>query len=305
MNSRRATIYPFDYLIIGYCLLMVLCIAIFGRPLSEYVDELIAYCSMAALTAVIVRYIDESKSRLNHFVRLMYPVILFTLFYRVTGGMMFLMFDRFFDAHVVSAETWLFGLEPTMFIDRHLLSPWLNELFSACYFSYYFMLPGFMIPLFFMGRTRIIHRALTAMCLTFFLSFILFFVYPVEGPRWHQAGQYLHTVEGPLFRHLVNMVINSAAVRGGCMPSSHVGVALVILAYVFRVSRKAGWILLPINIGLAIGTVWGRFHYVSDVFVGATIGLGAVWVVEKYYDRWSGSGVTTKKIAIMSETHAT
>ena len=77
------------------------------------------------------------------------------------------------------------------------------------------------------------------------------------------------------------------------MPSSHVGVALVVLVYVFRISRKAGWLLLPVNIGLAAGTVWGRFHYVSDVLVGAAIGLASVWLVSKYYDSWSQSACPT------------
>lgn len=89
------------------------------------------------------------------------------------------------------------------------------------------------------------------------------------------------------------------------MPSSHVGVALVVLAYTFKISKKAGWLLLPINLGLAIGTVWGRFHYASDVFVGACVGLAAVWFVEKFYDRWTASVVTSENIAIISETHVT
>ncbi len=284
---------------------MVLLILFFGRPFNEYFDEISVYLSMAAIVAVIVRFVDESLSAVHRFVRLLYPILLFMLLYRETGGMMFLMFDHFFDAQLVSFESRLFGMEPTLFIDRHLLSTWLTELFSACYLSYYFMIPGFLIPLFFLDQTRIIRRSLAAMSLTFFFSFLLFSIFPIEGPRYHFAGQYLHNVEGPLFRRIVTSVIDMAAVRGGCMPSSHVGVALVVLAYTFKVSKKAGWLLLPINIGLAIGTVWGRFHYVSDVFVGAAIGLGAVWFVEKYYDRWTAPIVTRENMAIVRETHAT
>lgn len=303
--SQRPRLYPFDILLIGYCLLMVVLILFFGRPFNEYFDEISVYLSMAAIVAVIVRFVDESLSPVHRFVRLLYPMLLFTLMYRETGGMMFLIFDRFFDPQIVAFESRLLGLEPTLFIDRHLLSTWLTELFSACYLSYYFMIPGFLIPLFFLNQTRIIRRSLTAMSMTFFISFLMFSIFPVEGPRYHFAGQYLHTVEGPLFRRMVSGVIDLAAVRGGCMPSSHVGVALVVLAYTFKVSRKAGWLLLPINLGLAIGTVWGRFHYVSDVLVGAAIGLGAVWFVEKFYDRWTGPIVTSDNMPIMSETHAT
>jgi membrane-associated phospholipid phosphatase len=303
MRDRRLKVYPFDYLIIGYCLLMVLCCAAFGRPLSEYIDEIEFYVSIAAVSALIVGFVDQTRSRFHLFVRLLYPAALFTLFYRVTGGTMFLIFDKFFDSHIVALETGIFGMEPTLFIDRYLLHPFWNELFSACYFSYYLMIPGFLIPIFFMHRTRIIKESLTAISLTFFVSFVMFFLYPIEGPRWHLAGQYTHTIDGSLFRSLVTTVINTAAVRGGCMPSSHVGVGLVILAYAFRVSRKLGWILLPINIGLAIGTFWGRFHYVSDVVVGALIALISVWLVTKYYDRFDRQIVTNENLPLVSKTH--
>ena len=53
-----------------------------------------------------------------------------------------------------------------------------------------------------------------------------------------------------------------------------------------------GQLLLPINVGLAIGTVWGRFHYVSDVVAGGLLGLATVLVVWKHYPRWSCSAVT-------------
>ena len=43
---------------------------------------------------------------------------------------------------------------------------------------------------------------------------------------------------------------------------------------------------------LVIGTVWGRFHYVSDVVAGGLIGLAFVLVVWEYYPRWSRSAVT-------------
>ena len=80
---------------------------------------------------------------------------------------------------------------------------------------------------------------------------------------------------------MVEYVIANGAVRGGCMPSTHFGIALVILLYCFRYYRKAAWWLLPAVIGLGIGTVWGRFHYVSDVIVGGLIGLAVTFSVWK------------------------
>lgn len=266
---------------------MIGLILIVGRPLSQYLDELVFYAAVIALSLLIVRYTDESKSRWHAAARLLYPAVLFTFFYRETGGVMFLVWPGFFDWQLTTFEKMIFGVHPTIYIDRNLLSAWANEIFSFSYFSYYLMLPGVILPLFFLRDDDVLKKLLTATCLTFFISYILFFAYPVEGPRWFFAADYLHEIKSPVFRHLVNIVIARGAVRGGCMPSSHVAVALTLLMFMLKYYRKFGLVLLPLNIGLAVGTFWGRFHYVSDVFVGAAVGTFSVLLVWKYYDRWT------------------
>ncbi len=288
MMRFRLRLYPFDRIILGYCALMLALIGIFGRPLGNYLTPIISYASCMIATCLIVRYSSNSSSRTQRFVRLLYPVMIFMVLYRTTGSMMFLFFDRFYDSHLTAFESALFGGDLSLYIDRHLLNSWLNEIFSFCYFSYYFMLPLFLVWLFVKKREQLIVRSLAAVSLTFFASYLLFSLYPIEGPRYYFAAAFANKISGPIFRPLVELVIDHGAVRGGCMPSSHVGVALAILYYVFKVNRPIGWALVPVNLGLAIGTIWGRFHYVSDVFVGATIALIAIWIVERYHDRWLG-----------------
>jgi membrane-associated phospholipid phosphatase len=280
VNQKDIHFYLFDKVVIGYCLLMDVLILVLTRPLGRFYDEFTFYAGMALIAFFIVRLVDPSRSRLSAFVRLLYPAIMFTFFYRETGHLMFLVHTHFFDAQLTALEASLLGANPTLYIDRTLLNPWLTELFSMFYFSYYFMIPIFLLVVFFKRRYDVIANFMAASTLTFFLSYMLFFIYPIEGPRWHFAGEYLHQVTGPVFRPLVEYVIANGAVRGGCMPSTHFGIALVILLYTFRFSRKTAWWLLSAVIGLAIGTVWGRFHYVSDVVVGGLIGAAvtvAVW----------------------------
>ncbi len=286
MNKLTKRFFPFDKIIIGYCLLMIMLILIFGRPLITYVDELTTFAVSGAIALAIPLVLEDTRSRMTAFFRLMYAAILFGVFYRTTGGMMFLVFDRFFDYQLVVLETAMYGMEPTRYIDQNLLAPIMNEIFSFCYFCYYLMIPAFLMALFAKKDYEIIKRYLTAAALTYTVSFLLFFLYPVEGPRWHFEGLYLNNIDGYLFRQLVELVIANGAVRGGCMPSSHIAIALVIMMFCFKHYRRWGWVLLPINIGLAIGTFWGRFHYITDVYVGIAIGLAAYALVQKKYDDW-------------------
>ena len=289
-SNRTRVLYPVDWIVLGYCLLMTAILVLLGRPVSQYVDEIIFYLGMGCLTALIVYYLDESAGGWRAFLRVIYPAIMFTFFYRTTEGQMFLLFDRFFDAQVVSLEQTLLGDSPTLYIDRQLLEVWVTELLSFCYFCYYLIVPGFLFPAFVRKDYRIIRQYLAAASLTFFVSYLLFWLYPVEGPRWFLANQYTNTINGPVFRPLVEFVIDKAAIHGGAMPSSHTGVALVTMLFCFRYYRQAGWILLPIVTGLALGTIWGRFHYASDVILGAVIGILAVWFVWKYLDRSAREG---------------
>jgi membrane-associated phospholipid phosphatase len=279
---RPATWHPVDRIVLAYCLLMAGLLALLGRPFGEYFDEFLFYVGTALLTAVIVRYVDETSDRGRAFFRILYPAMLFTCFYSMTEGQMFLLFDRFYDFQVVGFEKALLGEEATLYLDRHLLNVPTTEILSFCYFCYYLLLPGFLIPVFLRRHDRVIREYLVAACLTFFVSYLLFWLYPVEGPRWHLASEYAHQVQGPLFRRLVVYVIENAAVHGGAMPSSHTGVALVTLLFCFRYYRRAAWWLLPIVVGLALGTFWGRFHYLSDTVVGAAIGALAVWTVWRF-----------------------
>ncbi len=197
-RAARFEMYCFDRVVLGYCLLMVVLLLAIGRPLGEYLNELIFYASMAAIAALIIRFVPQERNRFFRFIRLLYPGLMFTFFYRATSGTMFLLFDRFYDWQLTAFEKAIFGVYPTIYIDLYLLKVWLNEILSFSYVSYYFMIPVFLLTLFFRRDYEVIKNFLAAACMTFFLSYLLFFLYPIEGPRWHFAAEYINAVEGPI-----------------------------------------------------------------------------------------------------------
>lgn len=303
-KPERGQFYLFDRFVIGYCGIMIVLLLAIGRPFTEYVDEIISYLLLGGAAYLIATLVDEQRSRGWTFVRLMYPVIMFGLFYRLTGGTMLLVFDRFFDAQLTAFEKSIFGVNLSLYIDRHLLNVVVNEIISFCYFCYYLMIPGFTLYAFLKRDDAILKRMLAATTLTFFVGYFLFFLYPIEGPRWFFAGEYMNSIDGPFFREAVNYVIATGAVRGGCMPSTHTAVALIVLFYTFQLSRRAGWLLSPIVFGLAVGTVWGRFHYISDTIVGALIAVGALWLLESVLRERPGFPVVEHSSVKESTSHA-
>ncbi len=281
-TNRFPKLYPFDWLIVGYSVLMIVVLLLFGRPFESFTDEFATYVLTAFAPFAIIKLTHNRTSVIARALRWLYPVILFTPFYRLTGSQMFLLFDHFFDAQLVAFETALFGIEPTLYIDQFLLHPIFTDIVTFCYICYYPMIPVFVFMVFRYGKLDVLADATTAMCLMFFTSYLLFFLFPIEGPRWFQVPHYINQVRGFVFRPLVEFIQHKGAVHGGGMPSSHTGVALVITMYTYRLNKQWGLILAVIVTGLGIGALWGRYHYISDIIVGAVIGVLSVYIADKF-----------------------
>jgi len=287
-RSRSRGLIPVDYLFLAYASLTTILLLIVDRPISERA-WLIAGNLAVSIVVLSLRNIDPlSPNRLLRVVRRLYPVVLFTFFYEQTGSLIHVFFPGWFDAALSQFEIAIFGTQPSLAIE-HLYAPMLNDILMACYVFYYFSLPLGLVFLVLRNKEGAADRLITASAFTFFVSYTLFFLYPVEGPRYHLVESFTHSFDGYLFVPLVGNIMDVAAVHGGAMPSSHTAVALIVLWYVMRESRRWGMALAPVILGLTVGCVWGRFHYVSDVAVGMLLTVLAVWITEHAYgNRWLG-----------------
>jgi membrane-associated phospholipid phosphatase len=70
------------------------------------------------------------------------------------------------------------------------------------------------------------------------------------------------------------------------MPSSHCAAALVAIWYLARQYR---WATVPLSaelLLLCLSTVYGRYHYVLDVFAGLLIGAMSITLATKWQRRF-------------------
>jgi len=94
-------------------------------------------------------------------------------------------------------------------------------------------------------------------------------------------------------------VVNTGGLHGGCMPSSHCAVAFVVLVMAYRYHKILFAILAPIIISMFISTIYGRFHYFSDVAVGILIGIFSIWLCDRIYP--AGDKIEKSKIQMVAE----
>ena len=75
---------------------------------------------------------------------------------------------------------------------------------------------------------------------------------------------------------LSHFVLEQGASRGAAFPSSHVGVSVAQALTMLRFRRRhASWVTV-LTVLVALGSVYGGFHYGTDAIAGALLGTAAV-----------------------------
>jgi membrane-associated phospholipid phosphatase len=210
---------------------------------------------------------------------------------------------RYHDPLIVRLEERLFGAQPAFAWAGAMPFPALSELLHACYVSYYALI--FAPPLLLYARSggaaggaaageprgterrAAFHETVLALSLSFLACFLVFVVFPVQGPRY--LGVPEGVPSGPV-RGLVLAILETGSSRGAAFPSSHVAVVVTQALLALRHQPRVGRWVAAIAVGLACGAVYGGFHYGVDVLAGALVGAAVVPVASRIARRL-GSGV--------------
>lgn len=176
-----------------------------------------------------------------------------------------------FDTTVIRWENALFGGQPSIAWAASWNATLLSEFLHAGYLAYYPII--FSVPAL-LALTRRPHdfsEAVFVLLLTFTVCFVAFVVFPVAGPRYLWSSHADH-VAGPI-RQFTVWLLEARSSRGTAFPSSHVAVATTqsILALVYFGRR--GLVVGLASLLLALGAIYGGFHYAVDVLAGAATGI--------------------------------
>ena len=175
------------------------------------------------------------------------------------------------DSSVQRWELSTFDTSPAQELAGRWSAPLVSELLHAAYVSYYAIIYVPPVVLYLRGRRESFFSTVAGLMTVFAFCYLTFVVFPVAGPRYlwpPPPGVF----DGPVRRFVLN-VLAAGSAKGTAFPSSHVAVATVQSILAFRRSARAGVALSVITTGLALGAVYGGFHYGVDVLAGAGVGL--------------------------------
>jgi membrane-associated phospholipid phosphatase len=178
----------------------------------------------------------------------------------------------YFDALIMSVEQHIFGSQPSRDLAHALPYLPLSEYLHFAYISYYFIIYAPPIILYLRGDRHRHQQLVFNIMLAFFAHYVFFIYFPVEGPRYIFPAPGGNLANG-FFYNMAHRVLEAGSSRGAAFPSSHVGVSFAQTAFAFKVMPRFAPVLLILATSLALGAVYGGFHYGTDAICGFAFGL--------------------------------
>jgi membrane-associated phospholipid phosphatase len=229
-----------------------------------------------AMLAIVFGATELRRRRTGAFLAEFYPVIVVVLLYTEVGVLNTAM-GVSHDALVQSWEQALFGSQPSLDWIRAQPWPWLSAILHLAYMSYYVIVPGAPLGLWLAGRRRESAETMLRIMATFYVCYTIFLLFPVAGPRYlFPMAENAATAVAPA--QWVHAILKGGSAWGTAFPSSHVAVALVAALSALLGWRKLGVPLVVLAVLLALGTVYGQFHYAIDAIAGAIVGVAMLAV---------------------------
>ncbi|MBR9989019.1 MAG: phosphatase PAP2 family protein [Gemmatimonadetes bacterium] len=271
---------PLDRLFAIYMLAALPPLAFANRPASWPV--LLALHAVIVLLAwplpAVQRALATSPSRVQRMVRGTLdwaPLLLVPLLYTelaplnaaVHGG-------AYFDELVIAWEQAIFAGQPSRDWAAAVPLLWLSEPLHAAYLSYYLIIFVPPLVLFLRRRTNDFRAAVFALMLAFFMHYLFFIYFPVQGPRYLFPPPGGVLADG-FFYQVTHRVLEAGSSQGAAFPSSHVGVSVAQTLIVARYLPRLTPVIALLTVGLAFGAIYGGFHYATDAVAGLILGVAA------------------------------
>jgi membrane-associated phospholipid phosphatase len=224
------------------------------------------------------------SSKLLELLRYAYPLPLYAWLYGETGWLNRMFVSQYLDTKVIGWEQSVFGCQPSLKFMEAV--PWLavSEVFYAAYFSYYLMIGGVGLALYFRDRRQFLHYV-SVISFIFYVCYVIYIFLPIVGPPvffrefagWSLpdelqklaiASAYPDSVKPGIFFRLMAWIYRGFEAPGAAMPSSHVAIAISTAWFSFRYLRAIRYFHLVMATLLCLATVYCRYHYALDVITG-------------------------------------
>ena len=283
----------FERVALSYLALSSAMIAFFAENLAHPLRLLGTQVFVAALILVLCRvetsFVDqrkftmEAKNQAKHYLRPMlpervwhfwrhwYPHLFFLFCFEELGRLVHLVQPGWQDAKLIAFDHWLTGVHPTIWLEQFAM-PARNDFMQFAYITYFTYLLVVGGVLYYRRDWRGYWSVMTYSGVGYVIGYVVAICFPIESPWFAMAGSWQSDLRGGPATALINLIEHYGRVRGAAFPSEHVAGAVAATWGAWRHQRWLFWVMLPLVACMCVSTVWGRYHYVADVFGGMVTG---------------------------------
>jgi membrane-associated phospholipid phosphatase len=282
--------------VIAYLAIIALLIVMFSRRIEYWAWLCAAHIVVAALVTVLAKFGSppglSASPRLRVFflLRGWYPLLLIGLTYKELTYLIPRIHPRDFDAALAAIDYRMFGVNPTVWIERFTWPP-LTEVFQLTYSTYYLLPVILGVVLWRKKRFDRFFFWVFVLMFGFYLSYLGYIAVPAIGPRFLSSIAEAQTkpLTGLwLFLPVRQMLDHAEGITRDCFPSGHTELTLLVLFYAYKLHRRSFWFFLPFGVGIILSTVYLRYHYVIDVAAGALLAVAVVVVAKPLFGALGG-----------------
>jgi len=282
-HRLKQGIFPADYLVLIYSLLMAIISLVFYQTLAKPWWFLTLNLATISLLLYLIYYENRDFRTVHYWLHTWLPIITFMFYYTQSTFFDNLIFNETFDPVLQRWENLLFGFQPNQTLAPALNSMLANEIMHFFYFSYYLFLfiPGLIMLL---NRRPKTHEMIFTLTIMMYIHYTIFILFPGDGPVLERSAIFS---KGMLFIPLMNFIYSISGFQGGgAFPSTHVTTTVIVFLYSFNEFKSLRRLIQLWSAGIIIATVYCSYHYAVDVIAGFITGTMFYFIGRYLYSIW-------------------
>jgi len=284
--APMAKIPPFHGLTFAFLLGLSLVTFLFRTQIQMWVSLLFRYGMLLVLLVVITAFLGRrTKGRGGRLLYYFSPILFVFLIYQSLGDLIPSLHSDI-DPWLIRIDFSLFGVHPTLWMERWTV-PWLTDIMSIAYVSYYFLPVILIVLLYLQQRTADLELSLFVLIFGYYVSFVSYILFPAIGPRFTLSHLQVVPLDGSFLTDFIRDTLNTLEHnKRDCMPSGHTQIVLMVLCLTRRYERLLFYLFFPIICGLILSTIYLRYHYIVDVFAGGVFAVGCILIGPRLHEWW-------------------
>jgi membrane-associated phospholipid phosphatase len=285
---------PLHKILVLYCLLTVVISLLPGidvNPFTFYIPKLIIFIVVLSWPVLRKHLSDTGLNYINAFLGGGF----LAFFYNETAQLNQVSFDPV-DPLLIDLEHSIFGIQPSLSFSASLPDLWMVELMNLGYLSYYFIIISFLIILIHRLPGEF-NRMIFIVSQSFIIYYLIFIFIPSWGPQFWFEPPHNQIPQGVFFQKIMAFIQHTGEAPTGAIPSSHVGITVIICILAYRKLGTFLKIIAPFVTLLILSTVYIKAHYLLDVIAGLVSAPVILFIAEAVWNKLNNQNQPTPYVA--------